>query len=127
MTEDLPGLQAQNLAGEWLDVLPKKGTLVVNFGKGQCCYGAVQELGPVITSLVLTSCATALETVTRGVVLATSHRVVSPPIGSPARYSIPFFQLISQEIRLGDMLIDRKLIVPCRRRTRWMIDELPLS
>lgn len=81
VTEDLPGLQAQNLAGEWLDVLPKKGTLVVNFGK-------------------------ALETVTRGVVLATSHRVVSPPIGSPARYSIPFFQLISQEIRLGDMLID---------------------
>lgn len=33
-TENLPGLQAQNLAGEWIDVLPKKNTLVVNFGKG---------------------------------------------------------------------------------------------
>ncbi|KAF8311842.1 iron/ascorbate oxidoreductase [Clavulina sp. PMI_390] len=80
-TDDLPGLQAQNLAGQWIDVLPKPDTLVVNFGKG-------------------------IETVTRGVVLATSHQVISPPVGSPARYSIPWFQLISQEIYLGKMLLD---------------------
>lgn len=53
-----------------------------------------------------------LETVTRGAVLATSHRVVSPPVGSPTRYSIPFFQVISQEIHLGQMVIDSELLPP---------------
>jgi len=81
VTDELPGLQAQNLSGGWVDVPPKRGTLVVNFGKG-------------------------LETVTRGVVLATSHRVISPGAGSPVRYSIPFFQAISQEIHLGEMILD---------------------
>ncbi|KDQ17215.1 hypothetical protein BOTBODRAFT_648452 [Botryobasidium botryosum FD-172 SS1] len=78
---DLPGLQVQNTSGEWIDVLPKPHTLVVNIGKG-------------------------LETVTQGVTLATSHRVISPPVGSPARYSIPFFQNISLTVRLGEMRLD---------------------
>jgi hypothetical protein len=49
---------------------------------------------------------TGLETVTRGVVLATSHRVISPGAGSPARYSIPFFQIISQGIHLEKKIMD---------------------
>jgi len=77
------GLQVQNRLGDWIDVLPIPLTLVVNIGK-------------------------ALETVTDGVATATSHRVISPEAGSSPRYSIPFFQNISQEVRLGNM----KLTLP---------------
>ncbi|KAJ2710350.1 hypothetical protein H4R19_003790, partial [Coemansia spiralis] len=63
---DQPGLQAQNHRGEWIDALPMPGTFVVNIGTG-------------------------LEYLTQGVATATTHRVLSPPAGSGARYSIPFF------------------------------------
>jgi len=73
------GLQVQNSAGSWIDVPPIDGTFVVNIGKG-------------------------LEAVSRKVCLATSHRVLSPPPGS-TRYSMPFFQNISQTVRLADHLL----------------------
>ncbi|CAE6416591.1 unnamed protein product [Rhizoctonia solani] len=102
-----PGLQAQNARGEWIPAPPRPRTLVVNTGK-------------------------ALESATRGVVPATSHRVLVPrgpkstngeqakeggslynwatdglstrPTG--ARYSIPFFQSISQDIRVSENQLD---------------------
>jgi len=61
--DGVEGLQAKNLAGEWIDVPPADGTLAVNFG----------EL---------------LERWTGGRVRATRHRVVAP---KTARFSIPFF------------------------------------
>ncbi|QRV94251.1 2OG-Fe(II) oxygenase family protein [Ceratobasidium sp. AG-Ba] len=103
-----PGLQAQNARGDWVPAPPRPRTLVVNTGK-------------------------ALETATRGLVRATSHRVLAPketilnggaekldgvpkkfnwatdgvsdhPVG--ARYSIPFFQSISQDVRVSENLLD---------------------
>ncbi|KAJ3768043.1 hypothetical protein FB446DRAFT_674495 [Lentinula raphanica] len=66
-SEEHRGLQAQNLRGEWIDVPPKPDTFVVNFGRS-------------------------LEFVTQGVVRATSHRVLAPPLDSKTpRYSVPFF------------------------------------
>ncbi|EPQ54797.1 Clavaminate synthase-like protein [Gloeophyllum trabeum ATCC 11539] len=76
-----PGLQVQNLSGEWIDAPPIPGTFVVNIGK-------------------------ALETVTQGLARATSHRVLSPPRGSTPRYSIPFFQNIRQDIKLSDVRLE---------------------
>ncbi|KAI6037543.1 hypothetical protein EDC04DRAFT_2868658 [Pisolithus marmoratus] len=76
-----PGLQVQNLAGDWIDVPPIPGTFVVNIGK-------------------------ALEFVTRGLARATSHRVLSPPVGTTPRYSVPFFQNISLNARLADNILD---------------------
>ncbi|KAH7027731.1 uncharacterized protein B0I36DRAFT_327760 [Microdochium trichocladiopsis] len=61
------GLQVQNMAGQWIDCPPIRGTLVVAIGQG-------------------------LEALTRGVCCSTTHRVVSPPAGEGARFSIPFFQ-----------------------------------
>ncbi|KAI0633491.1 Clavaminate synthase-like protein [Trametes polyzona] len=80
---DHPGLQVQNLAGEWIDAPPIPGTFVVNIGK-------------------------ALETVTQGLARATSHRVLSPPPGSTPRYSIPFFQNVAQDICIGDVVLQFK-------------------
>ncbi|GBE80286.1 hypothetical protein SCP_0300010, partial [Sparassis crispa] len=77
-----PGLQVQNLAGEWVDAPPLPGTFVVNIGKG-------------------------LEVATRGAARATSHRVRSPPPGSTARYSVPFFQNIAQGILVREHLLER--------------------
>ncbi|KAI9571180.1 hypothetical protein HD554DRAFT_2239784 [Boletus coccyginus] len=76
-----PGLQVQNLSGEWIDAPPIPGTFVVNIGK-------------------------ALEFVTRGLARATSHRVFSPPIGSTPRYSVPFFQNIGLNVRLPNEVLD---------------------
>ncbi|KAJ1958134.1 hypothetical protein EC988_000469 [Linderina pennispora] len=63
---DLPGLQVQNHAGEWIDATPIKGTFVVNIGTG-------------------------LEYLVQRVAVATTHRVLNPPPGRGPRYSIPFF------------------------------------
>ncbi|THG93020.1 hypothetical protein EW026_g8092 [Hermanssonia centrifuga] len=72
------GLQVQNLGGEWIDAPPVPGTFVVNIGK-------------------------ALEAVTQGVAIATSHRVLSPASG--ARYSVPFFQMIAQDVVIGKSVL----------------------
>ena len=61
--DGVEGLQAKNLAGEWIDVPPANGTLAVNFGQ-------------------------LLERWTGGRVRATRHRVIAP---KTARFSIPFF------------------------------------
>jgi isopenicillin N synthase-like dioxygenase len=61
--DGVEGLQAKNLAGEWIDVPPADGTLAVNFGQ-------------------------LLERWTAGRVRATMHRVIAP---RKARFSIPFF------------------------------------
>jgi isopenicillin N synthase-like dioxygenase len=61
--DGVEGLQAKNLAGEWIDVPPVDNTLAVNFGQ-------------------------LLERWTAGKVRATRHRVIAP---KQARFSIPFF------------------------------------
>jgi len=73
-----PGLQAQNLAGEWIDAVPKEGTLVVAFGQG-------------------------LEALTGGVCASTTHRVLSPRTGEGPRFSVPFFQGVSYDARFEEM------------------------
>ncbi|OBZ71058.1 hypothetical protein A0H81_09320 [Grifola frondosa] len=78
---DHPGLQVQNLSGEWIDAPPIPNTFVVNIGK-------------------------ALEKVTQGLAQATSHQVLSPPPGSTPRYSVPFFQSIAQEVRVPDIQLE---------------------
>lgn len=75
------GLQVQSLSGQWIDAPPLPDTLVINLGKG-------------------------LEAVTRGLARATSHRVLSPSVGSTSRYSVPFFQRISQNIVLSEHIPD---------------------
>ncbi|KAI0306340.1 Clavaminate synthase-like protein [Multifurca ochricompacta] len=77
---DHPGLQVQNLSGEWIDVPPRPYTFVVNIGK-------------------------ALESVTQGLARATSHRVLAPAAGTSPRYSIPFFQNIAQNLRLSEHVL----------------------
>jgi len=72
------GLQAQNLAGEWVDCPPIDGTLVVAIGQG-------------------------MEAVTGGVCASTTHRVLSPAQGEGARYSIPFFQGVSFDATFESM------------------------
>ncbi|WP_343342798.1 2-oxoglutarate and iron-dependent oxygenase domain-containing protein [Sphingomicrobium sp. XHP0239] len=62
------GLQLQTRDGEWLDVLPKPGELVINIGD-------------------------MLQRLTNGKLRSTSHRVINPAPerASKARYSMPFF------------------------------------
>ncbi|KAF9447892.1 iron/ascorbate oxidoreductase [Macrolepiota fuliginosa MF-IS2] len=74
------GLQVQNLSGAWIDAPPIPGTFVINLGK-------------------------ALEFVTLGIARATSHRVLSPK-GNAPRYSVPFFQNISLNIRLTNEVLE---------------------
>lgn len=61
--DEVPGLQARSRAGEWIDVPPLEGTLVVNFGQ-------------------------VLEQWSAGRIRATEHRVLG---SGRERFSIPFF------------------------------------
>ena len=61
--DNVGGLQAQNRAGDWVDVPPAEGSLVVQIGDTLARW-------------------------TNDVFRATCHRVVGPPV---ERYSIPFF------------------------------------
>ncbi|KXH54582.1 2OG-Fe(II)oxygenase superfamily protein [Colletotrichum nymphaeae SA-01] len=72
------GLQVQNVRGEWIDAPPVEGTLVVAIGQG-------------------------LEALTRGVCVSTTHRVLSPPAGEGARFSIPFFQGVRGDAGFEDL------------------------
>jgi len=69
------GLQVQLPSGTWVEAKPMPDTLVVNLGKG-------------------------IEAVTRGVAKATCHRVFSPDTAQGPRFSIPYFQMISQTVYL---------------------------
>ncbi|QDS70736.1 hypothetical protein FKW77_003281 [Venturia effusa] len=72
------GLQAQNTAGDWVDVKPIDGTLVVAIGQG-------------------------LEALTAGCCASTTHRVLSPLRGEGPRFSVPFFQGVSYDARFEGM------------------------
>ena len=72
------GLQAQNLQGEWIDCPPIDGTLVVAIGQG-------------------------MEALTQGVCMSTTHRVLSPPPGTGARFSVPFFQGVSLDAEFEEL------------------------
>jgi len=72
------GLQVQNLQGEWIDCPPIDGTLVVAIGQ-------------------------AMEALTQGVCMSTTHRVLSPAPGSGARYSVPFFQGVSLDAEFDEL------------------------
>lgn len=72
------GLQVQNIKGDWIDATPIPGTLVVAIGQG-------------------------LEALTQGVCVSTTHRVLSPPSGSGARFSIPFFQGVKLDAEFDDL------------------------
>ena len=72
------GLQVQNGEGQWIDCPPIDGTFVVAIGQG-------------------------MEALTQGVCQSTTHRVQSPPRGSGARYSIPFFQGVSYDATFESM------------------------
>ena len=72
------GLQVQNLEGRWIDCPPRDGTLVVAIGQG-------------------------LEALTQGVCASTTHRVLSPPAGAGARFSIPFFQGVRGDAEFEDL------------------------
>jgi isopenicillin N synthase-like dioxygenase len=74
------GLQAQNLAGEWINATPVDGTLVVALGQG-------------------------LEALTGGVCRSTTHRVLSPRKGEGVRLSVPFFQGVSYDARFEEMSV----------------------
>lgn len=72
------GLQVQNGDGQWIDCPPIDGTFVVAIGQG-------------------------MEALTQGVCQSTTHRVQSPPRGTGARYSIPFFQGVSYDATFESM------------------------
>ncbi|EPE24667.1 Clavaminate synthase-like protein [Glarea lozoyensis ATCC 20868] len=72
------GLQVQNLSGQWIDCPPIPGTLVVAIGQG-------------------------MEALTQGVCMSTTHRVLSPPRGQGARFSVPFFQGVSLDAEFEEL------------------------
>jgi len=82
-------LEVQNKSGEWIPVPPIPGTLVINIGRS-------------------------LEAITKGVCVATTHRVnLTREQYSPSdkgrlgtRLSIPFFQLFSLDVAPGNIDLD---------------------
>ncbi|KAJ5228997.1 hypothetical protein N7489_009705 [Penicillium chrysogenum] len=70
------GLQVLNKKGEWIDVPPIEGSLVVNIQQG-------------------------FEAITGGICAATTHRVIAPT--SQTRYSIPFFQSVRLDLALDQL------------------------
>lgn len=77
--DGVAGLQARLRSGEWVDVPPLEGTLVVNFGQ-------------------------VLEQWTAGRIRATEHRVLG---SGRERFSIPFFHEARADARISPLPIDR--------------------
>ncbi|CAI7612659.1 unnamed protein product [Penicillium bialowiezense] len=70
------GLQVLNKSGEWIDVPPIEGSLVVNIQQG-------------------------FEAITGGICAATTHRVIAPT--TRTRYSIPFFLGVRLDLTLDQL------------------------
>ena len=81
---DHRGLQAQNCNGDWIDCPPIRGTLVVALGQG-------------------------MESITQGICTSTTHRVISPPAGQGARFSIPFFQGVGLDATFEAMKVPEEI------------------
>lgn len=77
--DGVPGLQARARSGEWLDVPPLEGTLVVNFGQ-------------------------VLEQWSAGRIRATEHRVLG---SDRERFSIPFFYEARADATITPLPLDR--------------------
>jgi isopenicillin N synthase-like dioxygenase len=77
--DGVPGLQARSRAGEWIDVPPLEGTLVVNFGQ-------------------------VLERWSAGRIRATEHRVLGT---GRERFSIPFFYEARADATIAPLPLDR--------------------
>ncbi|KAJ5893228.1 Oxoglutarate/iron-dependent dioxygenase [Penicillium taxi] len=74
--DDTGGLQVLNKNGEWVDVPPVEGSLVINIQQG-------------------------FEAITGGICAATTHRVIAPT--SKIRYSIPFFLGVRLDLTLDQL------------------------
>ncbi|CAL5874385.1 uncharacterized protein PFLUO_LOCUS8681 [Penicillium psychrofluorescens] len=74
--DDTGGLQVLNKNGQWIDVPPVEGSLVVNIQQG-------------------------FEAITGGVCAATTHRVLAPT--QRARFSIPFFLGVRLDLTLPEL------------------------
>lgn len=74
--DDTGGLQVLNKSGNWIDVPPIEGSLVVNIQQG-------------------------FEAITGGVCTATTHRVIAPT--SKIRYSIPYFLGVRLDLTLAQL------------------------
>lgn len=77
--DGVPGLQARSRCGQWVDVPPLEGTLVVNFGQ-------------------------VLERWSAGRIRATEHRVLGP---GQERFSIPFFYEARADATIAPLPLDR--------------------
>ena len=77
--DGVAGLQARSRAGQWLDVPPLEGTLVVNFGQ-------------------------VLEQWSAGRIRATEHRVLG---SGRERFSIPFFYEARADATIAPLPLDR--------------------
>jgi hypothetical protein len=79
-----------------------------------CC--SIPYVSRVWCGCIDASCAgrndTGLESVTQGLARATSHRVLAPAAGTSPRYSVPFFQNIAQDLRLGEHILQCAFSVP---------------
>ncbi|KAJ6095157.1 Oxoglutarate/iron-dependent dioxygenase [Penicillium canescens] len=74
--DDAGGLQVLNKNGQWIDVPPIEGSLVVNIQQG-------------------------FEAITGGICAATTHRVIAPT--TKTRYSIPFFLGVRLDLTLDQL------------------------
>ncbi|OQD72993.1 hypothetical protein PENDEC_c017G05785 [Penicillium decumbens] len=84
--DDSGGLQVLNKNGEWIDVPPVDGSLVINIQQG-------------------------FEAITGGICAATTHRVIAPT--SRTRYSIPYFLGVRLDLTLEKLKESAAHIVSC--------------
>lgn len=84
LQDNIGGLQARNLNGDWTDVPPHYGTLVVNLGE-------------------------MLQLATGGYYVATVHRVVNLP-SKCSRFSVPFFYNPKLDAEVRPLKLDTALL-----------------